>query len=84
MVADDLRSLIGATEKSDADAGVVSETSAIAEIATSQIALDITLLSQRTTRNVEGVMAKMLGARVGRLDSLLSKRDGDKKGRTAR
>ena len=32
-------------------------------------------------RDVEGVMAKMLGARVGRLDTLLSKRDGEKKKR---
>ena len=82
VVADDKKSLIGATEMNDADAGVVSETNAIAEIATSQIALDITLLSQRTTRDIEGVMAKMLGQRVGRLDTLLSKqtgRDGEKK-----
>ena len=82
VVADDKKSLIGATEMNDADAGVVSETTAIAEIATSQIALDITLLSQRTNRDVEGVMAKMLGPRVGRLDTLLSKqagRDGEKK-----
>lgn len=81
VVADDHKSLIGATEQSDADAGVVSETTAIAEIATGQIALDVTLLSQRTGRDVEGVMAKMLGARVGRLDTLLSKRDGEKKRR---
>lgn len=79
VVADDKKSLIGATEMTDADAGVVSETNAIAEIATSQIALDITLLSQRTNRDIEGVMAKMLGQRVGRLDTLLSKRDGEKK-----
>lgn len=79
VVADDKKSLIGATEMTDADAGVVSETNAIAEIATSQIALDITLLSQRTSRDIEGVMAKMLGQRVGRLDTLLSKRDGEKK-----
>lgn len=79
VIADDHRSLIGATEMSDADAGVVSETTAIAEIATSQIALDITLLSQRTNRDVGGVMAKMLGPRVGRLDTLLSKRDGEKR-----
>jgi HTH-type transcriptional regulator, sugar sensing transcriptional regulator len=79
VVADDKKSLIGATEMNDADAGVVSETNAIAEIATSQIALDITLLSQRTNRDIEGVMAKMLGQRVGRLDTLLSKRDGEKK-----
>lgn len=75
VVADDRRTLIGATEMSDADAAVVSETTAIAEIATSQVALDITLLSQRQRRDVEGVMAKMLGARVGRLDTLLSKQD---------
>jgi len=82
VVADDRRSLIGATEMADTDNAVVSETSAIAEIATSQVALDITLLSQRTQRDVEGVMAKMLGPRVGRLDTLLSKKDGDL--RTAR
>jgi sugar-specific transcriptional regulator TrmB len=77
VVADDLRSLIGATEMSEGDNAVISETSAIAEIATSQIALDITLLSQRTKRDVGAVMAQMLGSRVGRLDTLLSKRDRD-------
>lgn len=77
VVADDRRSLIGATEMVETDSAVVSETPAIAEIATSQVALDITLLSQRTQRDVEGVMAKMLGARVGRLDTLLSKQEGD-------
>lgn len=75
VIADDKRTLIGAAEMADGDAAVVSETTAIAEIATSQIALDITLLSQRQGRDVGGVMAKMLGARVGRLDTLLS---GDK------
>jgi len=78
VVADDRRSLIGATEMADTDNAVVSETPAIAEIATSQVALDITLLSQRTQRDIEGVMAKMLGARVGRLDTLLSRKDGDR------
>ncbi len=73
VVADDHRSLIGATEMNESDNAVVSETLAIAELATSQIALDITLLSQRTHRDVEGVMAKMLGPRVGRLDTLLPK-----------
>jgi HTH-type transcriptional regulator, sugar sensing transcriptional regulator len=76
VVADDRRSLIGATEMTDADNAVVSETLAIAEIVTSQIALDITLLSQRTQRDIEGVMAKMLGSRVGRLDTLLSRPSG--------
>jgi sugar-specific transcriptional regulator TrmB len=73
VVADDQRSLIGATEVTDTDNAVVSETLAIAEIATSQVALDITLLSQRTHRDIEGVMARMLGPRVGRLDTLLPK-----------
>jgi hypothetical protein len=72
VVADDRRSLIGATEMNDADNAVVSETPAIAEIATSQVALDITLLSQRMQRDVGDVMAKMLGDRVGRLDTLLA------------
>jgi sugar-specific transcriptional regulator TrmB len=78
VVADDKRSLIGATEMGELDAAVISETTAIAEIVTSQVALDITLLTQRAGRDIEGVMAKMLGPRVGRLDTLLSKRDGDR------
>ncbi len=79
VVADDQRSLIGATEMNDSDNAVVSETLAIAEIATSQVALDITLLSQRTQRDIEGVMAKMLGPRVGRLDTLLPKGSAEAK-----
>lgn len=71
VVADDRRSLIGATEMNDTDNAVISETPAIAEIAVSQVALDITLLSQRQQRDVGEVMAKMLGDRVGRLDTLL-------------
>ncbi|MDB4941820.1 MAG: Transcriptional regulator, TrmB family [Labilithrix sp.] len=76
IVADDRRTLIAATEMGDLDAAVISETTAIAEIATSQVALDITLLNQRQGRDIEGVMAKMLGSRVGRLDTLLSNQDG--------
>ena len=76
VVADDTRSLVGATEKLPSDNAVLSETAAIAEIATSQIALDITLLCQRSGRSTESVMARMLGPRVGRLDSLMKKREG--------
>jgi hypothetical protein len=54
----------------------LSETAAIAELAASQIALDITLLCQRTGKNTEAVMARMLGARVGRLDSLMKTQEG--------
>jgi len=71
LVADDRTTLIGATEKREGDAAVVSDTAAIAEVATSQIALDITLLAQRQNRNVDAVMAKLLGDRVGQLDTLL-------------
>ena len=71
VVADDIRSLVAAAEMTDKDNGVLSETPPIAEVATSQIALDITLLCQRTKRDVEAVMARMLGPRVGRLDTLL-------------
>lgn len=76
VVADDEKSLIGATEKLPSDNAVLSETAAIAELAASQIALDITLLCQRTGKNTEAVMARMLGARVGRLDSLIKTQEG--------
>lgn len=73
VVADDRRTLIGATENAPGDNAVVSETEAIAEIATSQIALDITLLAQRHHWDPRGAMAAMLGDRVGRLDTLLGR-----------
>jgi len=76
VVADDTKSLVGATERLPSDNAVLSETAAIAEIATSQVALDITLLCQRSGRSTETVMARMLGQRVGRLDSLMKKREG--------
>jgi sugar-specific transcriptional regulator TrmB len=72
IVADDCRTLIASMEKNEKDHAVISETAPLAEVATSQIALDITLLSQRTGQNIEKVMARMLGDRVGRLDTLLS------------
>ena len=40
IVDDDKRTLIGATEMHPSDAAVLSETQAIAEVATSQVALD--------------------------------------------
>jgi sugar-specific transcriptional regulator TrmB len=73
VVADDRRTLIGATERAPGDNAVISETEAIAEIATSQIALDITLLAQRHQWDTRATMARMLGDRVGRLDTLLGK-----------
>jgi len=72
VVADDGRALLGATERHPGDRAVVSSTAAIAEIAVSQVSLDVTLLAQRHGKDVGPVLAKMLGDRVGRLDSLLS------------
>jgi HTH-type transcriptional regulator, sugar sensing transcriptional regulator len=80
VVVDDARTLIGATERHKDDHAVLSETAAIAEVATSQVALDITLLSQRQGRDVEAMMARMLGQRVGRLDTLLGT-SGEPEGR---
>ena len=82
VIADDQRTLIGATEQAPTDNAVVSETTAIAEVATSQVALDITLLTQRQKRDVQSVMAKMLGSRVGRLDTLLTRKPPAKRAGT--
>src|SRR5579863_5602598 len=85
VVADDVRTLIAATEGAGKDDGVISETPAIAEVAASQVALDITLLAQRQKREVQHVMARMLGDRVGRLDSLLGAKGATgTRGRAAR
>ena len=73
VVVDDARTLIGATEQAADDAAVLSETPAIAEVATSWVALDITLLAQRFGHDTEKVMARMLGDRVGRLDRLMAR-----------
>jgi sugar-specific transcriptional regulator TrmB len=72
VVADDCVSVIGATQNDGADAAVVTHTPAIAEVATNQIALDITLLTQRRGEDASAVMAKLLGDRVGRLDRVLA------------
>jgi sugar-specific transcriptional regulator TrmB len=72
VVADDTRTVIAEAERSDDDHGVISETRVIADVATSQVALDVTLLSQRRNLDVSAVMARMLGPKVGRLDTLLA------------
>jgi sugar-specific transcriptional regulator TrmB len=81
VVSDDARTLVAATEQGAQDSAVISVTPAIAELATSQIALDVTLWAQRSKEDVEPVMAKMLGARVGSLDALLAKKPVPKKAR---
>ncbi len=71
VVADDIRTLIAAAENTDQDHGVLSQMAPIAEVATSQIALDITLLSQRIHHDASSALSRMLGHRVGSLDTLL-------------
>jgi sugar-specific transcriptional regulator TrmB len=73
VVADDRVTLVASAEGSDRDTGVVSETKAIAEVTTSQVALDVTLLAQRSGRDIQATMARMLGSRVGNLDGLLKR-----------
>jgi sugar-specific transcriptional regulator TrmB len=73
VVADDFRTVIAEAEQSEADHGVISETRVIADVATSQVALDITLLSQRRNLDVSAVMGRMLGPKVGSLDTLLAR-----------
>jgi hypothetical protein len=72
VVGDDRRSLVGATEQKRGDRAVISETVAIAELAVGQVTLDVTLLAQRHGVDTSEVMAKVLGDRVGRLDTLLA------------
>lgn len=71
VVADDTRTLVGATERLASDRAVVSETAAIAEIVVSQVALDLTLLAERHGLETGPLMAKLLGERVGRMGPLL-------------
>lgn len=74
IVADDARALVGAAERGPRDGAVISATDAIAELATNQISLDVTLLARRSGLDVEPVMATLLGARVGNLDALLARK----------
>jgi sugar-specific transcriptional regulator TrmB len=70
VVADERVSLLAAAEGTAADRAIVSKTPAIAAVAVDQVVLDITLLAQRHGRDVGPVVARILGPRVGRLDSL--------------
>lgn len=72
VVADDRRSLLASTNQDADDRAIIGETKAIAEIAVSQVSLDMTLLAMRYGADVGAVMAKLLGDRVGRMDSLLA------------
>ncbi len=72
LVVDDERTLVGSTERSPSDTAVISQTPAIAELATSQITLDITLLAQRYGHDLGDLLSEILGDRIGSLDPLLA------------
>ena len=91
VVADDVRTLIASTEQSEHDHAVISETAPLAEVATSQIALDITLLSptDRTgCREGDGEDARRPSRSIGhpavRLMPFLCRASGRKVARVAR
>jgi len=82
LVADDRRSVLASTEGTVEDRAVVSHTTAIAEVAVLQVALDITLLAQRQGRDVSPILARILGERVGRLDTITPRRAAIEVGRS--
>jgi predicted transcriptional regulator len=75
LVVDHARALMGTTEPSARSEAVVTGHASIIEIALNNIALDITLLSQRRRIDATESMVEMLGDRLGSLDPLVSKAD---------
>ena len=73
LVVDHARTLMGGTEPSDRSDAVVTGHPAIAEVALNNIALDITLLSQRKKLDATESMVEMLGERLGSLDPLVAR-----------
>jgi sugar-specific transcriptional regulator TrmB len=74
LVVDHNRTLMGGAEPGDKSEAVVTGHPAITEVALNNIALDITLLSQRKKLDATESMIEMLGDRLGSLDPLVSKK----------
>jgi predicted transcriptional regulator len=72
LVVDHARTLMGGVEMDKSEA-VVTGHPAIIEVALNNIALDITLLSQRKRLDATESMVDMLGERLGSLDPLVAK-----------
>lgn len=72
LVVDHTRALMGGAEPDKSEA-VVTGHPAIIEVALNNIALDITLLSQRKKVDATESMVDMLGERLGSLDPLVAK-----------
>jgi sugar-specific transcriptional regulator TrmB len=73
LVVDHARTLMGGAEPDDDSDAVVTGHPAINEVALNNIALDITLLSQRRKVDSTESMVDMLGDRLGSLDPLVAK-----------
>lgn len=73
LVVDHARTLMGSAEPSHKSEVVVTGHPAIIEVALNNIALDITLLSQRKKVDATDSMVDMLGDRLGSLDPLVAK-----------
>ena len=73
LVVDHARTLMGGAEPEDDSDAVVTGHPAINEVALNNIALDITLLSQRKKLDSSDSMVEMLGERLGSLDPLVAK-----------
>jgi sugar-specific transcriptional regulator TrmB len=74
LVVDHARALMGGTEPKERSEAVVTGHPAIIEVALNNIALDITLLSQRKKLDATESMIEMLGDRLGSLDPLFAKK----------
>jgi sugar-specific transcriptional regulator TrmB len=74
LVVDHARTLMGGTEPTEKSEAVATGHPAITEVALNNIALDITLLSQRRKVDVTEPMIEMLGDRLGSLDPLVAKK----------
>jgi HTH-type transcriptional regulator, sugar sensing transcriptional regulator len=73
LVVDHARTLMGGVEPEEGSEAVVTGHPAITEVALNNIALDITLLSQRKKVDATESMVQMLGDRLGSLDPLVAK-----------
>jgi sugar-specific transcriptional regulator TrmB len=73
LVVDHTRTLMGSTEPREKSDAVVTGHPAITEVALNNIALDITLLTQRKRIDATESMVDMLGERLGSLDPLVAK-----------
>ena len=64
---------MGSAEIGDDELAALTTHTAIVEIATNNIAMDLTLFGQRKDTDVTDVLKEMLEERIGRIDQFISK-----------